>query len=99
MKDKKYSWISFTSFGLGVFVILHPILANIYPKFFMVTQYIGIGLTQYIGIILTIILSVIALLKKNEKKPLAIIGLIMGIIMMIFAGILLYISFNKYSPY
>ncbi|MDF1999150.1 hypothetical protein [Peribacillus frigoritolerans] len=91
MKDKKYSWVSFTSFGLGVFLILHPLLTNIYPKFFMVTQYIGITLT--------IILSVIALLKKNEKKPLAIIGLIMAIIMMIFAGILLYISFNKYSPY
>ncbi|MFJ8072286.1 hypothetical protein ACIQZD_25815 [Peribacillus sp. NPDC096447] len=91
MKDKKYSWISFTSFGLGVFLILHPLLTNIYPKFFMVIQYIGITLT--------IILSVIALLKKNEKKPLAIIGLIMAIIMMIFVGILLYISFNKYSPY
>ncbi|MGE1166239.1 hypothetical protein ACQJ0Y_23955 [Peribacillus simplex] len=91
MKDKKYSWISFTSFGLGVFLILHPLLTNIYPKFFMVIQYIGITVT--------IILSVIALLKKNEKKPLAILGLIMAIIMMIFAGILLYISFNKYSPY
>ncbi|MDW7618128.1 hypothetical protein SC499_26675 [Peribacillus simplex] len=91
MKDKKYSWISFTSFGLGVFLILHPLLTNIYPKFFMVIQYIGITLT--------IILSVIALLKKNEKKPLAIIGLILAIIMMIFVGILLYISFNKYSPY
>lgn len=91
MKDKKYSWISFTSFGLGVFLILHPLLTNIYPKFFIETQYIDITLT--------IILSVIALLKKNEKKSLAIIGLIMAIIMMIFAGILLYISFNKYSPY
>lgn len=91
MEDKKYSWLSYTSFGAGLLLILHPLATNLFPKFFMIIQYIGIPLT--------IIISLVALLKKNEKKPLAIIGLILAIIMMIFVGILLYISFNKYSPY
>ncbi|MEL3971047.1 hypothetical protein AAEO50_02045 [Rossellomorea oryzaecorticis] len=90
MKRKRYSWLSYVSFGLGIVLFLHPLFINIFPRYFMSIQLIGITLT--------ILFSILALLKKSEKKLLASMGLIFGIMMMFYAGILLYISFNKYSP-
>ena len=90
MKEKRYTWLSYSSIGLGMLLILHPLLTNVFPKNFMNLQYLGIPLT--------IIFSLLALRKKNEKKLLATIGLSLGIIMMLFIGVILYISLNKYSP-
>ncbi|WP_044022441.1 hypothetical protein [Bacillus sp. SG-1] len=90
MKVKRYSWLSYSSIGLGILLILHPLLTNVFPKYFMNLQYIGIPLT--------IIVSLFALQRKNEKKLLATIGLSLGIIMMLFVAVILYISLNKYSP-
>jgi 4-hydroxybenzoate polyprenyltransferase len=90
MGEKKCSWLSYISLGLGISLILHPFFTNVFPKYFMYLQYIGISIT--------IIFSVMALLKKNEKKPIAAIGLFLAVVMAAFVGVLLYISFNKYSP-
>jgi predicted ferric reductase len=91
LEEKRYSWLSYLSILTGLLLILHPLATNFFPKFFIIIQLIGIPLT--------IILSLAAILKKNEKKLLGIVGLILAIIMMIFVSILLYISFNKYSPF
>lgn len=90
MKEKRYTWLSYSSIGLGILLILHPMLTNVFPKYFMNLQYLGIPLT--------IIFSLLALRKNNEKKLLATIGLSLGVIMMLFVGVILYISLNKYSP-
>jgi hypothetical protein len=90
MEEKKYSWLSYVSIGFGVSLILHPLFTNLFPKYFMNLQYIGISIT--------IVLSVCALLKKNEKKPVAAIGLLLAIVMATFVGALFYISYNKYNP-
>ncbi|OAT83542.1 hypothetical protein A6P54_21335 [Bacillus sp. MKU004] len=90
MKGKRYSWLSYVSFGLGIGLILHPLFTNIFPGYFMSIQ--------AIGIILTILFSILALRKKNERSLLPSIGLLFGIIMMFNAVILLYITFHKYSP-
>ncbi|WP_175991495.1 hypothetical protein [Bacillus sp. Marseille-Q1617] len=90
MKRKRYSWLSYVSFGLGIVLILHPLFTNIFPRYFMSIQ--------SIGIVLTILFSILALLKKNEKKMLASMGLMCGVMMMFYVGLLLYISFHKYSP-
>jgi hypothetical protein len=90
MEEKKYSWLSYVSIGLGVSLILHPLFTNVFPKYFMNLQYIGISIT--------IVFSVLALLKKNEKKTVAAIGLLLAVVMATFVGTMLYISFNKYSP-
>jgi uncharacterized membrane protein len=89
VRNERFSWLSYVSFGLGTLLILHPLLTNFLPKYFMSLQYIGITFT--------LLFSLLALRKKNEKKLLAVIGLSFGTIMLLFVSILLYISFNKYS--
>ncbi|MFL8937326.1 hypothetical protein ACKA06_11055 [Rossellomorea oryzaecorticis] len=89
MEGKRYSWLSYVSFGLGVGLILHPLFTNIFPGYFMSIQ--------SIGILLTILFSILALRKKNEKKHLPVMGLMLGIMRMCYVGILLYITFHKYS--
>ncbi|QWC23509.1 hypothetical protein KJK41_03840 [Bacillus haikouensis] len=90
MEEKRYSWLSYVSFGLGIGLILHPLFTNIFPGYFMSIQ--------SIGILLTVLFSILALRKKNEKKLLPVIGLMLGVMMMCYVGILLYITFHKYSP-
>jgi tryptophan-rich sensory protein len=89
MSGKRYSWLSYASIGLGTLLIFHPLLTKIFPKYFM-------GL-QYTGISLTLLFSVLAFKKKNEKKSLAVIGLSLAMIMLVFVGVLLYIPFHKDS--
>ncbi|OIU72832.1 hypothetical protein [Rossellomorea aquimaris] len=90
MERKKYSWLSYVSFGLGIGLILHPLVTNVFPKYFMSIQ--------SVGILLTILFSILALRKKNEKKQLPVIGLVLALMMLCYDGILLYITFHKYSP-
>jgi hypothetical protein len=90
MEGRRYSWLSYASFVLGIGLILHPLITNVFPKYFMSIQSIGIPLT--------ILFSILALRKKNEKNLLPALGLLFGIVMMLFVGILLYISLHKYSP-
>jgi type IV secretory pathway TrbL component len=90
MVSKSYSWLSYVSSGLGIVLVLHPLFTNIFPGYFMSIQ--------SAGILLTILFSILALRKKNEKKLLPFIGLLFGIMMMCYVGVLFYITFNKYSP-
>ncbi|MDX8344923.1 hypothetical protein [Rossellomorea sp. YZS02] len=90
MTEKRFSWLSYASIGLGTLLISHPLLTNFFPNYFM-------GL-QYTGITLTVLFSVLAFKKKNEKKLLAIIGFSLAMMMLVFVGVLLYIPFHKQSP-
>ncbi|MDM8102863.1 MULTISPECIES: hypothetical protein [Oceanobacillus] len=73
---KKYSWISYLSLGLPIllFLLLFAV-ADIEPLVLAQT----ILIAQLIGAPLSIILSVAALFKKNEKKVVAVFGLIISL--------------------
>jgi hypothetical protein len=78
VEGKRYSWLSYVSFGLGIGLILHPLFTNIFPGYFMSIQ--------SIGILLTILFSILALRNKNEKSLLPSIGLLFGIMMMFYVA-------------
>ncbi|MDC3414744.1 hypothetical protein [Terrihalobacillus insolitus] len=52
---------------------------------------------QFVGIPLTIILSLIALFKKEEKKMLATFGLILVTVLIIVIGFFLYLG-THFAP-
>lgn len=82
---KKYTWISYISLGLPIllFLLLFTV-SKIEP--IVLAQIILCA--QFIGAPLSIILSVVALFKKSEKKVVAIFGLIISLIL---TGALVYL--------
>ncbi|ASK64150.1 hypothetical protein CFK37_19330 [Virgibacillus phasianinus] len=76
--EEKYSWVSYTSFGLGTFSFVVTVLffLNALPGFYL-------KLTVYlvpISVPVSIVLGVLALRKKSEKRLLANIGITLGLI-------------------
>ncbi len=82
---KKYSWISYLSIGLPVLLSLLLFTVSNLDSLILAQ---AIFYAQFIGVPLSLILSVIALLKKSEKKTIAIFGLIISLIL---SGILAYL--------
>ncbi len=81
---KKYSRISYISITLPILLLILlfavPFLARQHLPFVLLRT---IYYAQFIGAPLSFILSVIALKKKNEKKTIAVNGLIISLILMI----------------
>ncbi|WP_188633990.1 hypothetical protein [Lentibacillus kapialis] len=75
--EKKFSWVSYTSFGLGTlsFVITISFCLSVLPGVLKLTVY-----SVPISVPISIVLGVIALRKKNEKRLLANIGITLGLI-------------------
>ncbi|MGG3448790.1 hypothetical protein [Domibacillus aminovorans] len=88
--SKRYSWLSYTAFILGILLAASPVIHAQIVSF-------DLMLAFYIGIPIVVILSLIALLKRDEKKLLAFVGLILGLIMLGFVSLLLYIPGHKFS--
>lgn len=65
--NKHYTWLSYLSLGLSVILI---IMMYIIPKDSVFIFSIPIGTP------IAFILSIFTLFKRNEKKPLAVIGLL-----------------------
>ena len=82
---KKYSWISYISVALPIvligLILLLPNLDRQQQPPDVVFKAIVFALI--IGPPMSIILSVIALFKKNEKKTIAVIGLIISLILIV----------------
>lgn len=66
MQDKKkYSWLSYTSFGLGIFssfAVIISFFSNVLPTFLKLTVYL-----VPISVPVSIVLGIIALRKKMRK--------------------------------
>jgi len=76
--EKKYSWLSYTSFGLGIFssfAVIISFFSNALPIYLKLTVYL-----VPISVPVSIVLGIIALRKKNEKRLLANIGISLGLI-------------------
>lgn len=88
---KKYTKISRVAFGLGLLLIALPIIHVLIPVSF------DLMIAIFIGVPIVIILSLIALVKKNERKLLAVFSLFLAFMMLGWAIILLYVPNNKFS--
>ncbi|WP_029329020.1 hypothetical protein [Lentibacillus jeotgali] len=75
--EKKYSWLSYASFGSGILstVITFPFFSSVLPWVLLRTVYLVV-----ISAPISIILGIIALRKKGEKRLLANIGITLGLI-------------------
>lgn len=74
---KKYSWLSYTSFGLGILsaVITLSFFSSVLPWILLRTVYLVV-----ISAPVSIIFGIIALRKKGGKRLLANIGITLGLI-------------------
>ncbi|MFD1032884.1 hypothetical protein [Metaplanococcus flavidus] len=91
---KKYSWISYLSLGIPlVLIALWFVLPNLTQGSLTKTIFYA----QIIGAPLAVILSMIALIKKNEKNMIAILGLALALILLIILAILV-IFVRSYTP-
>lgn len=91
---KKYSWISYLSLGIPLVLI---VLWFVLPNLTLGPLTTTIFYAQFIGAPLAVILSVIALIKKNEKNMIAILGLALALILLVILAILM-IFVRSYTP-
>ena len=93
---KKYSWISYISLALPIVLIglifLLPHLDRQQQQPDIVFK--AIIYAQIIGPPMSVILGVIALFKKNEKKTIAIIGLIISLILIVSLAYIILLAFG-----
>lgn len=80
IKTKKCSWLSYTAF------ILVIVLAALSVVYAFVPAPFDLTLPFYIGISIVVILSLIALRKKHEKKILAVCNLILAFLVLGLKG-------------
>ncbi|MBN8192953.1 hypothetical protein JI667_12450 [Bacillus sp. NTK074B] len=75
---KRYSWLSYVSAGipLALFVLLF-IVSTIHDRSVVYT----IFYTLFIGAPISIVLSIIALRKRNEKNGFALVGLTFAVLL------------------
>jgi hypothetical protein len=83
IQAKKYSWLSYTAFILGILLAALPVIYALVPIPF------DLIFALYTGIIIVITLSLIALLKRSEKKFLAIFSLVLALLLLGFVRLLL----------
>ncbi|SHN36634.1 hypothetical protein [Gracilibacillus kekensis] len=76
--EKKYTWQSYTSFGLGVLstVIVISFIFSLIPRVHTFTVF---GLFV-VSVFTSVIMGMIVLWRKKEKKTLAAIGITLGLI-------------------
>ncbi|GGJ96143.1 hypothetical protein GCM10007063_18260 [Lentibacillus kapialis] len=91
MKSKGYSWLSELSFGIPILLIA---LLFIFPNTSLDPLIIAIAYAQFLGIPLAVILSIIVLFKKNERKILAMFGLLLSIILISVISFFVYLGMN-----
>ncbi|WP_163970361.1 hypothetical protein [Oceanobacillus halotolerans] len=93
---KRYTWISYLSLGIPIVLIISLfILPNVPTTQWSLAR--AIMYSQVIGVPISIILSVIALCKKNEKNTIAIFGLLLALVMIGIIAFFLYLG-THFAP-
>jgi len=91
VENKGYSWLSELSFGIPILLIA---LLFVFPNTSQDPLVIAILYAQLFGIPLAVILSIIALFKKDERKMLAVFGLLLSIILIGVISFFVYLGMN-----
>ncbi len=87
IQGKKSSWLSYTAFILVILVAALSVIFSFVPAPFNLT------VPFYIGILLVIILSLIALFRRHEKKILAVCNLILAFLVLGLKGVFFFTDF------
>lgn len=90
-QTKKYSQLSYIAIVAGILLILLPVIHARFPISFDLMN------VFFVAIPFVIILSLVALFKRNEPKLLAFTGLFLALFMLGYVSLLLYIPGHKNS--
>ncbi len=93
--EKSYTWLSYSSILLTLFLIVSFFVAPIIVVDVSAATEAVIGWLFIVGLFVCTLVSVVALSKKNEKKLLSSVGLILSIIIIV---IYLFMMFVEIGP-